>query len=321
METAGALPSQPAAGRVEPPWPRFDAPNVLWFFGFYAITFASIAVINEVSEAHHDLWEFLVSLAFAAVFLIAALGLRMLSWRTPSGLAVAMAVAMIPAAGFGFTSLVRTYPHEPFFDPFQSFSGSIFGVALASAFAALVAFALTRFSFILLEFALAVSLVAQFFLPAINDHPSDDAHAVTAIVTGAALIVIGLALDGAGRRRAGFWFHVIGFLNLAIAFGYYAFNFSGDTNRGWIPMSIIGGFALFLAAPLWRATWAFYGVLGFYIPIFHWLTSSLQPSSLGYAFILLGIGVSIFIVGFALARLGAVWLTRRRAVAEPAPPT
>jgi hypothetical protein len=51
METAGALPPQTAARRAEPGWPRFDAPNVLWFFGFYSITFASIGVINQVSEA------------------------------------------------------------------------------------------------------------------------------------------------------------------------------------------------------------------------------------------------------------------------------
>src|ERR671937_1513949 len=314
METAGALPPQAAARRVEPPWPRFDAPNVLWFFGFFSITFASIAVINEVSEAHHDLWEFLVSLAFAVVYLIAALGLRMIGWRTPSGLAVAMAVAMVPAAAFGFTALIRTYPREPFFDPFETFSGSIFAIALVTAVAALVAFALTRFSFLLLEFTVTISFLAQFFLPALGEHPSADAHAVTAIVTGAGLIVIGLAIDGAGRRRAAFWFHVLGFLNLAFALGFYALNFSGDTNRGWVPMCIIGGLALLLSAPLWRATWALYGVPGFYVPIFHWLASSLRPSSLGYAFILLGIGVSIFIVGFVLARLGAVWLTRRRAV-------
>jgi hypothetical protein len=313
METAGALSPQTAARRAEPAWPRFDAPNVLWFFGFYAVTFASIGVINQVSEAHHDLWELLVSLAFAAVYLIAALVLTMLGWRTPSGLAVATAVAMIPAAGFGFTSLIRTYPHEPFFDPFQTFSGSVFAVALVSALAALSAFAITRFSFILLEFTVAVSLVTQFFLPAVDDHPSADGHAVTAIVTGAGLIVLGLTLDGQGRRRAAFWFHVIGFLNLAIAFAYYAFNFSGDTNRGWIPMLIIGGLALLLSAPLWRATWAFYGVLGFYAPILHWLTSGLRPSSVGYSFILLGIGASIFAVGFVLARLGATWLTRRGA--------
>lgn len=311
METAGALPPQAAARRGEAGWPRFDAPNVLWFFGFYSITFASIGVINQVSEAHHDLWEFLVSLAFAAAYLIAALVLAIAGWRTPSGLAVATAVAMIPAAGFGFTSLIRTYPHEPFFDPFETFSGSVFTIALASAVAALVAFAITRFSFVLLELTVAFSLITQLFLPAVDDHPTADGRAVTAIITGAALIVIGLMLDGQGRRRTAFWFHVLGFLNLAIAFGYYAFNLSGDTNRGWIPMLIVGGLALLLSAPLWRATWAFYGVLGFYAPILHWLTSGLRPSSLGYSFLLLAIGASIFAIGFVLARLGATLLTRR----------
>jgi hypothetical protein len=76
-------------------------------------------------------------------------------------------------------------------------------------------------------------------------------------------------------------------------------------------MLIIGGLPLLLSAPLWRATWAFYGVLGFYAPILHWLTSGLRPSSLGYSFLLLGIGVSIFVIGFVLARLGATLLTRR----------
>ena len=97
-------------------------------------------------------------------------------------------------------------------------------------------------------------------------------------------------------------------------------DYSGDRNRGWIPMLIAGALVLLLSAPLWRATWAFYGVLGFYAPIFHWLTNGVDPGSLGYAFILLAIGVSIFLVAFALARVGAAWLERRRAGAATAPP-
>src|SRR5207245_6094727 len=128
METAGTLPQQPVAARTDSAWPRFDAPNVLLFFGFYAITFASIAAINEIPEAHHDLWEFLVSLAFFSAFVIFATLLAMLAWRVPSGLATAMAVAMVPAVGFGFTSLVRWYPKGTFFDPTQNFSGAVFAI-------------------------------------------------------------------------------------------------------------------------------------------------------------------------------------------------
>ena len=320
METAGTLPQQPVAARTDSAWPRFDAPNVLWFFGFYAITFASIAAINEIPEAHHDLWEFLVSLAFFSAFVIFATLLAMLAWRVPSGLATAMAVAMVPAVGFGFTSLVRWYPKSTFFDPTQNFSGAVFAIGLATAIVALLAFAATRFSFLLFEFTLTVAITTQLFLPAVDDHPTADAHAVTALITGIALVVIGLLLDTGRRRRAAFWFHVIGFLNIAIALAYYAADYAGDRNRGWIPMLIAGALVLLLSAPLWRATWAFYGVLGFYAPIFHWLTNGVDPGSLGYAFILLAIGVSIFLVAFALARVGAVWLERRRAGAATAPP-
>jgi hypothetical protein len=320
METAGTLPPQPAAPRVERAWTRFDAPNVLWFFGFYAITFASLAVINKIPEAHHDLWEFLVSLAFFAAFAILGTLLAVTAWHIPSGLAVAMAVAMVPAVGFGFTSLVRAYPKNAFADPFQDFSGAVFGIGVATALVALVAYAMTRFPFLLFEFTLAVAFTAQFFLPGVDDQPSADAHAVTALLVGVALVVIGLLLDSGGRRRTAFWFHVIGFLNVAIALTYYAADYSGDVNRGWIPMLIVGALVLLLSAPLWRATWALYGVLGFYAPIFHWLTNGVNPDSLGYAFILLAIGTSIFLVGFALSRFGALWLERRRSAPVTTPP-
>src|SRR5438128_12242814 len=66
METAGALPSQAAVARPERDWPRMDTPNVLWFFGAYAIAFATLELINNVPEAPRDVWELLVSLGVYA---------------------------------------------------------------------------------------------------------------------------------------------------------------------------------------------------------------------------------------------------------------
>src|SRR5205807_7530078 len=132
---------------------------------------------------------------------------------------------------------------------------------------ALVSFAITRFSFLFFTFVAATLITAEVFVPTINDHPGGDALAVTAIVTGAALVVIGLVLDLAGRRRDAFWFHTGGFFGIAIALAYYATGTTGDSNRGWVPMVIAGAAVLLLAAPLRRATWAIYGLLGFYVPI------------------------------------------------------
>ena len=324
METAGGRPPQTAAASTEREASGFDPPNILWFFGAFAIAFASFAAINKIPESQRDLWEFLVSLGFFAAYaLVSVVLLR--TWWVPGGLAAALAVAMVPAVGYGVASLIGTFPKDVFSDPTQHFSWSVFLIGIATMIAGLVAFALTRFAFLFLTVVLAISITAQFFLPAVDSHPSGDDHLVTAIVLGAVLLAVGLVLDAASRRRDAFWLHVGGFSNVAVALAYYAANSGGNTNRGWIPMIIAGAIALLCSAPLWRGTWAAYGLLGFYAPIFHWLTNGVNANSTGYAWLLLAIGVSIFVLGFVLFRsdrLRPTWRGRRtdEPAATTAPP-
>ena len=119
----------------------------------------------------------------------------------------------------------------------------------------------------------------------------------------------------ADRRRDAFWFHVGGFFGVAVALSFYATGATGDSNRGWVPMVIAGGIVLLLAAPLRRATWAVYGLLGFYVPVLHWTTNGINSNSVGYGLILLGIGLSIFVLGLLLHRFG-----RRSLVDRPGTP-
>src|SRR2546430_17178700 len=119
METAGALPTTRTAARAERDWPRMDTPNVLWFFGAFAIGFATLTLINHVSEAHRDVWELLVSLAFYLAYAAAGWVLFRIGWWVPGGLGFAVAVALMPAVGFGVASLIGTFPKDPVFDPFQ----------------------------------------------------------------------------------------------------------------------------------------------------------------------------------------------------------
>src|SRR3989440_2039111 len=321
METAGALPTTRTAARTERDWPRMDTPNVLWFFGAFAIAFATLTLIDKVPESSRDVWELLVSLAFYAAYAVAGWLLLRNGWWVPGGLGFALAVAMVPAIGFGVASLIGTFPKDPFFDPFQDGSWSVVLIGIATMLYALVSFAITRFSFLFLTFVVATLITAEFFLPTINSHPDGDAFATTAVFTGAALVLIGLVLDRVGRRRDAFWFHVGGFFGIAVALAYYATGATGDPNTGWVPMIVAGGIGLLLAAPLRRATWAVYGLLGFYAPTFHWTTSGLglSSSSTGYSFILLGMGISIFALGMVLPRFGRIW-TRERPGAPAGPP-
>src|SRR5207248_351171 len=183
--------------------------------------------------------------------------------------------------GHGFTSLIGTYPKDVFFDPTQNFSWSVFLIGVVSIVAGLVAFALTRFSFILFTVVLGISLTVQLLIPGIHHHPSADDHLVAAIVLGAVHVLMGLMLDAGGRRRDAFWFHVGGFTNVAVGLAYYSAAPSGNSERSWIPMFIAGAVVLVCSAPLWRGTWAAYWLLCFYAPILHWLTIVLTADTAG----------------------------------------
>lgn len=300
METAGAPPPAPAV-RAERVVPVFKPPDILWYFGTFATAFATFEVISKVPNGQRDLWQLLVALGFFAAYAVASLVL-LRSWWIAGGLAAALAVAMVPAIGHGFAVLIGTYPKDVFFDPTQSFSWTLFLIGLATIVAGLVAFALTRFSFLFFTVVFATSITAQLVVPGFHHHPSANDHFVAALVLGAALVTVGLLLDLGGRRRDAFWFHVGGFTNVAFALGYYAGNSAGNTERGWIPMFIAGAIVLLCSAPLWRGTWAAYGLLGFYAPILHWLTNIFTADTTGRAWLLLAVSVSIFLLGFGLSR-------------------
>jgi hypothetical protein len=303
METAGALPT-PTAAPPERDWPRMDTPNVLWFFGAFAIAFATISLIDKVPESSRDVWALLVSFGFYLAYAAVGWFLILKGWWVPGGLGFALAVAIMPAVGYGVASLIGTFPKDPFFDPFVDGSWTIVLIGLVTMADALVSFAITRFSFLFFTFVTATLITAEFFIPTVKSHPGGDAFALTAIVTGGALVLVGLMLDFAGRRRDAFWFHAGGYFGIAVALGFYATGATGDSNRGWIPMLFVGAIVLLAAAPLRRATWAIYGLLGLYAPILHWTTSGLASDSVGYAFILLAIGLSIFGLGLLLHRFG-----------------
>jgi multisubunit Na+/H+ antiporter MnhC subunit len=319
VETAGALPPRDPVG-AERDWPRMDTPNVLWFFGAFAIAFATFGVIDKVPETSRDIWELLVALAFYWGYAIVGFVLLRRDWWVPGGLLFAVAVAIMPAVGYGVASLIGTFPKDTFFNPLQQQSWTIVLIGLVTMLDAVVSYAITRFPFLWFTFGVATQLTAQFFLPTVNSHPSVDAHLITAIVVGAALVAIGLVLDLARRRRDAFWFHVIGFFGVAVGLAYYASGATGDPDRGWVPTFIAGAIVLLLAPLLRRATWAVYGLIGLYAPLLHWLTDGVDANSLGYALILLAIGVSIFILGVVFHRYGRVWNDPRPRV-EPPPPT
>ena len=277
-------------------------PEVAWFAGAFALGFASLAVVDEVPRSARHTWQLLVALAFLVAYAFASSRLRRAGWLVPGGVAAALAVAVVPAAAGAFLALVGAFPSAPPFSSGRGASWAAFAAGIATVAAGVVTYARTRFPFVFLTVTVAAAISAELFLPIVDDRPSTDARLVTAIVTGCLLVAVGLLLDASARRREAFWFHAIGFLAVAVALAYWALPFTGDSNRGWVPMIAAGVVVLALAALLRRATWAVYGVVGFYASVYHWLTRGISAGSTGHALVLLAIGASIFAFGFAYAR-------------------
>jgi hypothetical protein len=297
--------------------PRMDPPNVLWFFGAIAIAFAVNVLVDTIPDSHSGVWVLLTAVGFLLGFAIASWFLLVARWWVPGGLAGALAVATFPGVAIGFLKLIDVWPDDPFFDPLEDFSGYPFGVALATAVVGLVAFVLTRFSFIFAVVIIAILVASQLLAPAFESPPSGDDRATLALVFGAVIVIVGVFLDAFGRRRDAFWFHVLGWLSVAAGLAFFTVDPSGDPDRGWVPMLVVGVMMLITAGPIRRATWAVYGVLGAYAPVLHYMIIGLDEDRWPFALWLLALSITIFALGMVLHRFGATW--GERFVRRPPP--
>jgi hypothetical protein len=291
---------------VEPP--RFDTPNILWFFGALSSAAASDAVLSNVHPSHRGVWLLLASLAFLAAYAGLSVSLLRAGWWVPGGVLAAMAVTFVGPVGAAFERLIGVWRTSLSFDPFQEYEGTAVALVAAVAVAGLIAFALVRFHFILVIVAFTTFVTAQLLVPVFVSRPSLTDHATAVLLVGAGLIVVGLALDLGVARRSAFWWHFVGLLGLTIGLGYHAFQ---HTSWGWIMILVAGTIVLLLGASLRRATWGVFGVAGFYAPIAHYLDVWL--GNLGLSFALAALGLVLVALGIAARVYGdAVPVFRRR---------
>ena len=75
-------------------------------------------------------------------------------------------------------------------------------------------------------------------------------------------------------------------------------------------MLIVAVLMLIVAGPIRRATWAVFGVLGFYAAVIHYLSKGLNETQWLFALLVLTLGLSLFALGMLLHRYGEVWAGR-----------
>ena len=290
--------------------PRLDPPNILWFFGAFAIAFGVYALLQTIPNDQSGLWRFLAAIGFFTAFVAAAvILLRDRSW-VPGGLAASLAVGSFPAVAIAFLELAGLWPHDPFLRPFVDFSGYWLGVAVSTALVGAIAFAVARFPFVIAVSVAAVLVGSQLLTPAFEESPSADDRVAVALAAGAGLVIVGVFLDAFGRRKEAFWFHALGWLSVASGLVVFTFESPGNPDRGWVPMLAVSVLMLIVAGPIRRATWAIYGVVGYYASISHYLLKELNESRWPFALLALLLGVSIFALGSILNQYGHGWAQR-----------
>ena len=295
---------------AERQWPRMDPPNVLWFFGAFALVAAVYALIEAIPQSQRGVWILVTALGFFAGFAVAAAILLRQGWWVPGGLAAALAVGVVPAVAVALLTLIGVWPRDPFFEPLERFSGWTFGVGLATALVGLLVWWLTRFSFVLAVAVGAILVSAQLLTPCFDESPSGSERAVTALVIGVVLFVVGVFIDVFGRRREAFWFEVLGLFSVAVGLVYLTAQGGGDPERGWIPMLIGSAVLLVAAAPVRRASWAVYGVLGVYAAVVHYLSQGLDETGWVFPLLLIMLALALIALGMAEHRYGRDWAQR-----------
>jgi hypothetical protein len=309
-----------AVARVEPP--RFyDPPHILWYFGAITAALTASATVVSVSPGARGTYQLLVGLLFMAAFGAAAAWLLRTGWRVPGGVLVVAAVALVPTIGQAFERLIGVWPsvQQDGLSILDEFKGSLFGLALATIAAGLIAFSLVGFPFVFSTVTIAVVFGGQFLVPALVDQPTLDDRATGFIATSAALLLVGLVLDSVARGGEAFWWHTIGLLSLAIGLTWYAV--FKDADWAWITILVVGAVLILASAPFNRATWTTFGVIGFFGATLNydsdWVGSWKSPA------LMVAVSVGLILLGMALSLYARTWATRLRRPAPVAvpPPT
>lgn len=284
---------------------RFDLTHVLWYAGALIIMSAMGLFSTLAFSAMGGAGLAITGLAYGiGLWRIGARLWQKEDTRTPGGLLIAAAVAMVPLIVFGLQSAAGIWPGSEAPGRYQSFYTYIKGgwlpMELATIGASLIA--IRRYPVTFIAFPAAICLwflsmdVAAFI--AREGSFNYELRRQVSLVFGLILLVVTWVSELKPRRTDyGFWLHLVAATTL---WGGLTFQ-SSDYEIGKFIWCLINIGLIGLSIFLGRRVYSVFGILGVMIYLGH-LAYSVFKDSLLFPFALSGLGLLVVWLGIKYAR-------------------
>lgn len=287
--------------------PRFDLTHLLWYAGALIVMTAMGLFTNAAFNALGGFALAAIGTGYAVGFLILGNWLwTSKDLRTPGGLAVAVAVAMVPMIVYGVQDgfdLWRFAQGDPgqYRGFFPKIHGSWIYMEVATILAATLAMRIWPYPFVLLPAAVAAWFLSMDVVVWLAGSEDYGIRANVSVVFGLVLMAIGWVVDLRHRPKGdyAFWLHVFGAMTF---WGGLVSQGRGDPLGGLIFCVICVGLLL-LAVYLDRRVYAVFGTIGVAMYLGD-LASKVFRDVLSFSFALSALGLAIIGLG--------IWYHRRR---------
>jgi hypothetical protein len=313
---AAPAPVTPLAGDGGVETPRFDVTHVLWYAGALIVMTAMGLFSTTAFAAMGGIALTVTSAIYGLAFLLLGNHLWRKGLHTPGGLAVAVAVSMVPLAIYGVQDAFDLWGSQV--DPgqyrgfFEYIRGGWVFMEAGTVIAALIALRFWPFPFIVFVSAFALWFMSMdLAIWFVGDKWTDyEARRAVSLVFGGVIILIAWIVDLRHWQKGdfAFWLHVFGVMCFWGGLSLH----SSDNNLAKGIYCLINIGLLFLGVFLGRRVYAVFDTIGimFYLGDLSW---RVFDNVLLFSFALSLIGIAIIWLGLVLHRNEkrmAAWLAR-----------
>lgn len=288
---------QRSAGR-----PKFDAANVLYYFGALIIIGAMSFFMTLGWETFGGRGIFFVSAGYAVIFVLCGHQLWKREMFVPGGLLITVAVCMAPLAIYGLEQWTGFWPQESkgtYRDYHIWVSGSWIVMELGTILAALLALRAYPFPFLTAPIAFSMWYMSMDLTPLIfgESYFSWEQRKLVSAWFGLGMLLVSYVVDRRMKQDFSFWLYLFG---LMIFWGALSSMDSGSELNRFIYCLINLGLIV-LSVLLERRAFIVFGALGVFGYLGH-LAWQVFEDSLLFPFALTALGLALIGLGVAYQR-------------------